>query len=170
MEQHSFTVLIVDDNDVNREIWASYLTNEGFRIEVAAEGSSAVQIARSKPIDLVLLDVMMPELDGFEVLELLREQTSPDELPVIMATANHQSEDIVRAFDLGANDYVTKPVNLDVLLARIQIQLRSRTISPTAEPEPSAVAVTESDGGVVPDGTVLEGRFRVESLITNRTW
>lgn len=161
MSQHPFSVLLVDDNPVNRELWSLYLSHEGYRLKTASNGAEALQAIRDEPLDLVLLDVMMPGLDGFQVLEELRREHSTEELPVIMATARDRSEDVVRGFDLGANDYVTKPVNLDVLLMRIQAQLRSKVpVAAAGPPPPPFTSVSE-----VPAGTVLEGRYRLETRI-----
>jgi DNA-binding response OmpR family regulator len=95
----------------------------GYCVAVAADGRQALQMLLTQPFDLVLLDIMMPEMSGFEVLTILRERHSAAELPVIMATARDQSRDIVEALTLGANDYVTKPLDFPVVLARIRTQL-----------------------------------------------
>ena len=159
MSENPFTVLIVDDNPVNRELWSLYLASEGHEVETAADGEEALRLLDEAPVDLVLLDVMLPGLDGFEVLEKLRRERTPEELPVVMATAKDKSEDIVRGFELGANDYVTKPIHLDVLLARVTSQLRSRV------PARESVSPDLRSVSVVPAGTVLEGKFEVEGLI-----
>ena len=91
---------------------------------VAAEnGRRALDMIATQAFDLIVLDIMMPGLSGLEVLEDLRQRYAPSELPVIMATAKDQSEDIVLALQLGANDYVTKPLDFPVVLARVQTQL-----------------------------------------------
>ncbi len=159
MSAEDFTVLIVDDNPVNREMWSLYLASEGYRVETATDGDEALRRIAEEPVDLMLLDVMMPGRDGFEVLEELRREITPEDLPVVMTTARDKSEDVVRGFELGANDYVVKPVNLDVLLARVQSQLRSR--SPVRERRSPDLRATS----VIPEGTELEGRFRIEGLI-----
>jgi adenylate cyclase len=117
------SLLVVDDNEVNRDAFSRRLVQRGYRVAVAADGRQALQMLMSQPFDLVLLDIMMPGMSGFEVLTILRERHSTAELPVIMATARDQSRDIVEALTLGANDYVTKPLDFPVVLARIRTQL-----------------------------------------------
>lgn len=157
-EESPFVILVVDDNQVNRELYSRYLELEGHRVLEASDGTEALDLCADHTVDLVLLDVMMPGLDGFEVLETLRHKFSPEELPVIMATAKDKSADVVRAFDLGANDYVTKPLDLRVVAVRVQAQLRSR-ISARSRSEPiTSVSRIEP-------GTVLEDKYRLDSLI-----
>ena len=159
MDETPFAVLVVDDNEVNRELYSRYLELEGYRVLGAGDGTDALEQIEGGEIDLVLLDVMMPGLDGFEVLERVRKTHSPEELPVIMATAKDQSEDVVKAFDLGANDYVTKPLDLRVVAVRVQSQLRSKIVARSRPPE-VVTSVTQ-----IEPGTVLEGKYRLESLI-----
>ncbi|MEE8526046.1 MAG: response regulator, partial [Thermoanaerobaculia bacterium] len=159
MSQPPFTVLLVEDNPVSREMWSLYLTNEGFEVATAENGLDALDLVAEQTIDMVILDVMLPGLDGFEVLAKLRQSAGPEELPVIMATSRDKSEDIVRGFELGANDYITKPVHLEVLLKRIESQLRTKSSRALA---PKADLLSQDP---VPKGTVLDGRFEVEELI-----
>ena len=112
-------LLIVDDVDANREILARMFRNRGFDTVEAEGGHKALEIIACEPLDLVLLDVMMPDMDGFEALRRIREAHSSVELPVIMVTARTESQDIVHALSLGANDYVTKPVDFAVAHARV---------------------------------------------------
>jgi two-component system sensor histidine kinase/response regulator len=88
-----------------------------------------VEVLQAERFDLVLLDVMMPGLNGFEVLQIIRQKQSIAELPIIMATARDENEDIIAGFKLGANDYVTKPINFPVLLARVQTQLQLKKLT-----------------------------------------
>ena len=117
------SLLVVDDNEINRDVLSRRLTQRGYRVAVAADGRQALQMLLAQPFDLVLLDIMMPGMSGFEVLTILREHHAAAELPVVMATASDQSSDIVAALTLGANDYVTKPLDFPVVLARIRTQL-----------------------------------------------
>ena len=117
------SLLVVDDNEINRDVLSRRLVQRGYRVAVAADGRQALQMLMTQPFDLVLLDIMMPGMSGFEVLTILRERHAAAELPVIMATASDQSSDIVAALTLGANDYVTKPLDFPVVLARIRTQL-----------------------------------------------
>lgn len=116
-------ILVVDDNEANRDILARRLKSRGYAVEVAPGGREALDAVVSQSFDLLLLDVMMPGISGFEVLEKIRETQSVSDLPVIMATACDASEDVVKALKLGANDYVTKPLDFAVVLARVGTQL-----------------------------------------------
>jgi phosphoserine phosphatase RsbU/P len=117
------TLLVVDDDELNRDMLSRRLERKGYSVAVSPDGPGALALVEDRAFDLVLLDVMMPGLSGLEVLKLLREQHPATELPVIMATARDQSEEIVNALRLGANDYVTKPLDFPVVMARIETQL-----------------------------------------------
>jgi diguanylate cyclase (GGDEF)-like protein/PAS domain S-box-containing protein len=116
-------VLIVDDNEMNRDMLARRLERKGYQVSVAASAHELMQRIKLDCIDLVLLDIEMPEISGLEALQRIRALYSSAELPVIMVTARTQSEDVVKALDLGASDYLTKPVDFAVALARIGTQL-----------------------------------------------
>ena len=121
-------LLVVDDNLQNRDLLLRRLTGSGYQVEVADGGAEALEKINQAHFDLVLLDQVMPGMSGLDLLRLLRATHSPSELPVIMVSALNDSEAIVDAFDLGANDYVVKPIDLRVMDARIQTQLlRSQT-------------------------------------------
>lgn len=116
-------LLIVDDNEMNRDMLARRLARKGYVIGLAENAQDLLQRVKQDAVDLVLLDIEMPEISGLDALKTLREAYSAIELPVIMVTAKNQSDDIVRALDLGANDYLTKPIDFPVAVARIGIQL-----------------------------------------------
>ena len=116
-------LLVVDDNPQNRELLLRRLTGSGYQVEVAEGGAEALEKINQAHYDLVLLDQVMPGMSGLDLLRLLRATHSSSELPVIMVSALNDSEVIVDAFDLGANDYVVKPIDLRVMDARIQTQL-----------------------------------------------
>jgi len=118
-------LLVVDDSELNRDMLSRRLARLGHRVDVAAGGAEALEmIERSAgAFDAVVLDVMMPDIDGLSVLRRLREKYSPTDLPVIMATAKDSSDDIVGALAAGANDYVTKPLQFAVASARIATQI-----------------------------------------------
>jgi sigma-B regulation protein RsbU (phosphoserine phosphatase) len=117
------SLLVVDDNESNREGLSRLLRLHGYTVTVGKDGRQALDLVGRQRFDLVLLDIMMLGLDGMGVLKCLRANHSATDLPVIMTTALDQSEDIVKALKSGANDYVTKPIDFAVLLARIQTQL-----------------------------------------------
>jgi diguanylate cyclase (GGDEF)-like protein len=116
-------LLIVDDVRENREILRRRFERHGFRATEASGGVEALNLIEQEAFDLVLLDMMMPDLTGLEVLARIRSKLSPGILPVIMVTARSQSEDIVEALNRGANDYITKPVDFSIALARVITQL-----------------------------------------------
>jgi diguanylate cyclase (GGDEF)-like protein len=116
-------LLIVDDVSENREILRRRFERHGFRATEAAGGTEALDLIDREVFDLVLLDMMMPDVTGLEVLARIRSKFSPGFLPVIMVTAKSQSDDIVEALNCGANDYIVKPVDFAIALARVITQL-----------------------------------------------
>ncbi len=155
------TILVVDDLPANRELMVRRLDRSGFRVLSAASGAEALEIVRRGPVDLVLLDIMMPGMTGLDVLRTLRVSPRTATLPVVMVTAKTDSEDVVEALSLGANDYVTKPVDYPVALARIRAHLRARQ---AAQAEAAPPVEPQTPAQVVP-GTVLAGRYRLDALI-----
>ncbi len=125
-EQAAPRVLVVDDVEDNREILTRRLVRRGFEVVEAASGHEALALVDSQSFDIILLDIMMPDLNGNDVLKTIRQRFSSTELPVIMVTAKSQSEDVVVSLNLGANDYVTKPVDFAVAIARINSQLETK--------------------------------------------
>ncbi|MHB1047415.1 MAG: protein kinase domain-containing protein [Thermoanaerobaculia bacterium] len=125
-EDRGTALLVVDDNEVNRDLLSRRLVAAGFAVAGAASGPEALAALEEGRFDLVLLDVMMPEMDGLEVLRRIRERFGVGELPVVMASALGDSRDLVDALRLGANDYVIKPLDMQVVLARLGTQLALR--------------------------------------------
>jgi adenylate cyclase len=119
----SGAVLVVDDTADNRDLLERRLTRAGYTVTTAPEGESALRLLAETGFDCVLLDVDMPGIDGYEVLKRIRVEHSVSDLPVIMATAQSGTEDMLHAFQLGANDYVTKPLVMPVVLARLKTHL-----------------------------------------------
>ncbi|HZR73534.1 EAL domain-containing response regulator [Bradyrhizobium sp.] len=119
-------LLIVDDISDNRTILKRRFERRGFEVTEAESGLVAIDLIERNPFDLVLLDVMMPGIDGMETLKRIRAQKSASALPVIMVTAKSESDNIVDALEQGANDYVTKPVDFAVALARVNTQISRR--------------------------------------------
>jgi len=124
MENEQGTLLVVDDNEMNRDMLSRRLARKGHTVDVAEDGHRALAMIEESDYDVVLLDIMMPGIDGYETLERIRADRDSGDLPVIMATAKDASEDVVAALKLGANDYVTKPFDFPVVLARVQTQLQ----------------------------------------------
>jgi len=116
-------VLIVDDTPKNIQVIGSILMEQKYRISVAKNGREALKVVKDVKPDIILLDVMMPELDGFETCKQLKESEETRDIPVIFLTAKIETEDIVKAFELGAVDYVIKPFNAKELLVRVNTHL-----------------------------------------------
>ena len=117
------SLLVVDDNETIRDVLCLHLRRKGYRVITAQDGRRALELMGKEDFDLVLLDIEMPEMNGLEVLQRIRQRYSATELPVVMVTAKSLSEEIVDALELGANDYVTKPIDFPVALARIRTLL-----------------------------------------------
>jgi len=117
-------ILVVDDDPSVTSLLKRTLAYEGFVVEIANSGQEGLTIARERPPDLAILDIMMPGLDGLEVLRRLR--AADAELAILMLTASDSPTDQVQGLDRGADDYVTKPFSLDVLIARVRAHLRRR--------------------------------------------
>jgi|UniRef100_A0A7C5EL69 two-component system phosphate regulon response regulator PhoB len=118
------TILVVEDEENIRELLRYNLEKEGYRVKVAASGEEALKLARVMPPDLILLDLMLPGLDGLEVCRVLKQDPVTRPLPIIMLTAKGEEADIVTGLELGADDYITKPFTLRVVLARLRAVLR----------------------------------------------
>ena len=116
-------VLVVDDTPANVEMLSRRLLRHGYSVCTASDGETALRMLEEQPFDVILLDVMMPGLSGLDVLKTIRRTRASTELPVIMATAKDTSHDVVEALELGASDYVTKPLDFPVVLARVRTQL-----------------------------------------------
>ena len=117
-------ILVVDDESINQQVMRNLLSLEKYFVTTVMNGEEALQaIERGDQFDLVLLDVMMPRMSGFEVCQKIRERFLPNELPIIMVTAKNQVEDLVTGLSFGANDYISKPFSREELLARIKTHL-----------------------------------------------
>ena len=126
-------LLVVDDNEMNRDLLSRRLVKKQFEVATADDGQQALDQVAATHFDLVLLDIMMPGIDGLEVLRRLRATHSATDLPIIMVTAKDGSQDMVEALSAGANDYVTKPLDFPVVLARVQNQLALAAAARTAD-------------------------------------
>lgn len=115
------TILVVDDHANTRALIREYLTEQGYRVVTASDGRQALVVAATEQPDLILIDVMMPHLDGFEFTQRFRKE---HRVPIIMLTAKVEERDKVHGLDLGADDYITKPFGMHELLARIRAVLR----------------------------------------------
>ena len=118
------TILIVDDNPTNLDLLVAFLRDTDYVIIKAEDGEQALESSRNNTIDLVLLDIMMPGLDGYQVCEALKQMPEHASTPVIFLTARNDTESVVKGFDVGAVDYLTKPINVEELRARVSTHLR----------------------------------------------
>lgn len=120
-------ILAVDDNPVNLEILNAILKKD-YEILTAANGTDALSLCENEIVDLVLLDIMMPKMDGYEVCERLKANLKTKHIPVIFLTAKTRTEDIVQGFEAGGVDYVTKPFKYVELLARVKTHIELKTL------------------------------------------
>jgi putative two-component system response regulator len=122
------TVLVVDDTPDNLSLITTLL-KDLYRVKIATTGNKALQIAFSnEPPDLILLDIMMPEMDGYEVCRHLKSDPQTTEIPVIFLTAKSEIEDELKGFGLGAVDFITKPISPPIVLARVRTHLRLKRV------------------------------------------
>jgi class 3 adenylate cyclase len=121
-------ILVVDDNETNRDILVTRLEKNGYRTLQAADGEEALASVKQNLPDLILLDVEMPKLDGFEVCRRLRKDESLPFIPIILCTARAASQDVVTGLDAGADEYLTKPIDQAALVARVRSMLRIKEL------------------------------------------
>jgi diguanylate cyclase (GGDEF)-like protein/PAS domain S-box-containing protein len=150
MKEAKGRVLVVDDNEMNRDMLSRRLAWKGYHVQAVSDGEQALQSVETELWDVVLLDVMMPGISGLEVLKQIRKNKKPAELPVIMVTARQDSADVVEALELGANDYITKPIDFAVALARVgtQVSFRKATAALRDSEERFALAMRGANDGL----------------------
>ena len=124
----SGSILVVDDNEINRDLLSRYLERQGHTVQVAHNGRKALEMIATGAFDLVLLDIMMPELNGYQVLQHLKHSETWRDLPVIMISALDEIDSAVRCIELGAEDYLRKPFNPVLLRARVQACLEKKRL------------------------------------------
>jgi DNA-binding response OmpR family regulator len=123
LKEESPLILVVDDNSENLRLLCGILEGYGHQTAMAKSGKDAIKFLEKEAADLVLLDIMMPDEDGLEVCRLIKKSITLKEIPIIFVTARVESEDIVRGFDAGGVDYITKPFNPSELLARVKTHI-----------------------------------------------
>src|SRR5436190_3299775 len=119
-------VLVAEDNPQGAELLEAYVTGGGYDVRVAADGESTLRLVREWTPDLILLDVMMPKLSGFEVCKRIKADPATQDIAIIMVTALDQPSDVERAVEVGTNEFLTKPINKTDLLLRIRSMLATR--------------------------------------------
>ena len=126
-DPETFEILIVDDHAENLRLLSHTLSREGYAVRPAKSGALALAAAAQRPPDLFLLDIMMPEMDGYELCDRLKADETLKEIPVIFLSARSAVEDIVKGFEFGAVDYVAKPFNIPELLSRVGTHLKLKS-------------------------------------------
>ncbi len=129
-------ILIVDDEPETIKYLSANLRARGYEVLTAEDGRTALQVFQESVVDLIILDIMMPGPDGFEVCQAIRRQSN---VPIIMLSARGREKDVVRALDLGADDYLTKPFGVEEMLARVRAVLRRAVQAPTAPRPPLTI-------------------------------
>jgi len=125
------TILAVDDEEDILELVRFNLTREGYEVMCATSGENALKTIKRKSPDLIVLDLMLPGMDGLDVAKVLKSDPNTMNIPIIMLTAKGEEADIVTGLELGADDYVTKPFSPRILIARIRAMLRRKTMKPS---------------------------------------
>ncbi|MDP7029971.1 MAG: response regulator [Phycisphaerales bacterium] len=141
----SARILLVDDNLQNLELMEAYLAELGCQVQTAEDGVAAIEAIEASPPDLILLDVMMPRMSGFEVCQRIKAQPATRDIIVIMVTALNEVGDFERAVECGTNDFIAKPVNKVELLARVRSLLDLRMRQQQGSPVGSEIRPRASD-------------------------
>jgi two-component system, OmpR family, alkaline phosphatase synthesis response regulator PhoP len=132
-------ILVVEDEDDIAELVRYNLAKQNYSVAIASSGEKGLETARRNKPDLVLLDLMLPGMDGLEVCRALKSEHATRDVPIVMVTARGEETDVVAGLELGADDYVTKPFGITVLLARVRAVLRRRTAVIPSNDEPLRV-------------------------------
>ena len=148
IEKADLTILVVDDNPVNVRLAGLILQKEGYKTVSASDGISCVETAERLVPDLILMDIVMPEMDGLEACKLLKKGKKTQHIPVIFITANTDDQTLKDAFAAGGTDYVRKPINREELLARIKAALREKFYIQDRIEKEKLSAVLETAGAV----------------------
>ena len=126
-ERQAKRILVVDDLEDNLFLLQTILTEEGYEVDIAQSGKSALAKIEASPPDLVLMDAMMPQMDGYQVTRRIRENKKLPFIPILMITA-YENANVPQGLELGANDFIRKPIDYDELMARIKASLRLKQI------------------------------------------
>jgi len=140
-------VLIVDDNEQNLELLQAYLDDLGGPVRVVTDGIQAIESVENDPPDIILLDIMMPRMSGYQVCKQLKDSDQTRDIPIIMVTALSEVGDVERAIDVGADDFLTKPVNKLELLTRVRSLLRVRQLKRNLDDAVAEVQALRNQAG-----------------------
>jgi len=147
----SARILVVDDVAENREILQLRLESRGYVVETAVDGADALARIAASPPDLILLDVMMPGIDGFEVCRRLRADSAIPFVPIILVTASNETKSLVTGLDAGADDFLSKPVDNAALLARVRAMLRIKALHDQVQKQAHELASFNAELDTEPD-------------------
>jgi two-component system phosphate regulon response regulator PhoB len=156
-------ILVVDDEEDILELVTYNLTRDGYQVTGALTGEEAIKKARSESFDLIVLDLMLPGIDGLEVTKALKKDKKTSDIPIVMLTAKGEEADIVTGLELGADDYITKPFSPRVLIARVRAALRRKTQVPIDETAVTRIHALEIDPG---KRSVMAGEQPVDLTFT----
>lgn len=159
-------ILIVDDTPQNIQVIGNILSEEGYDTGVAMNGKEALNFVLKQLPDLILLDIKMPEMDGYEVCQILKKEKKTEDIPIIFLTAKTETEDIVKGFDVGGVDYVTKPFNTRELLARIKTHVELKISKDEIKTLKGLIPICASCKQIRDDQGYW---FQVEDYITKNT-
>ncbi len=155
-------ILVVEDEKSMQEIIVEYMQRGGHTCFTADDGMDALMVLKNHPMDLLILDIMMPHLDGFSVCKIARETSS---LPIIMLTAKGSEEDKLKGYDLGADDYMTKPFSPKVLLAKANALLRRSSLLPAETVNAGKISVIPASHKVFLDGREIALTYKEYELL-----
>ena len=156
-------ILVVDDEARMRKLVKDFLTNKGFQVIEAADGEEAVDIFfNQKDIALILLDVMMPKMDGWEVCKTIRKYSK---VPIIMLTARGEERDELQGFNLGVDEYISKPFSPKILVARVEAILRRSNVMGTESTEVGGIRIDKADRQVTVDGNPVDLSYKEFELL-----
>ncbi|MBI5579710.1 MAG: response regulator transcription factor [Deltaproteobacteria bacterium] len=161
-------ILVVDDEEDILELVRFHLAREGYQLTLAASGEAALKKAKHETFDLVVLDLMLPGLDGLEVAKALKADTRTKSVPIVMLTAKGEEADVVSGLEIGADDYITKPFSPRVLTARVKAVLRRRSRQPADDTKLITIHALEIHPGrrtVLAGGSLLELTFTEFQLL-----
>ncbi|MDJ0838809.1 MAG: ATP-binding protein [Acidobacteriota bacterium] len=145
----AYTILVVDDDAINRQVLLNHLQVLGHCAIEAADGETGLEILETEPIDMVLLDIMMPRVTGYEICREIRRKFAPQELPVIFLSARNRTEDLTAGFEAGGNDYIAKPIARGELVARLDLHLHLREANRRLEERGQALVTLNQEQEVL---------------------
>ena len=155
-------ILIVEDEKSMQEIIAEYMQRGGHTCFMADDGMDALLMLKNNPMDLMILDIMMPHLDGFSVCRMTREMSN---LPIIMLTAKSSEDDKLKGYDLGADDYITKPFSPEVLLAKAKALLRRSSVLPADTVNAGKISIIPASHKVFVEGQEITLTYKEYELL-----